>query len=175
MAVRADKPFTAVAEGALQLAAGYGLDDFLLHSYGLRHLDPETGSHQYDEIIPAGSSYPSHKPIEVSLGVAYPDQTLVEFVVGEISSGDISLVEVTYEDGQAVFVAKTGQDGLNVVPVNGGETTEVLAELMPPGQPGLERLKASFEVDKERQLLVTVVDIESKKTLLDKAVVAALR
>jgi molecular chaperone DnaK (HSP70) len=175
MAVRADKPFTAVAEGALQLAAGYGLDDFLLHSYGLRHLDPETGSHQYDEIIPAGSSYPSHKPVEVSLGAAYPDQALVEFVVGEISSGDISLVEVTYEDGQAVFVAKTGQDGLNVVPVNGGETTEVLAELMPPGQPGLERLKASFEVDKERQLLVTVVDIESKKTLLDKAVVAALR
>ncbi|MEO1288595.1 MAG: Hsp70 family protein [Chloroflexota bacterium] len=39
MAVRADKPFTAVAEGALQLAAGYGLEDYLVHSYGLRYLD----------------------------------------------------------------------------------------------------------------------------------------
>ena len=28
-AVRSDKPFTAVAEGALQVAAGFGLDDYL--------------------------------------------------------------------------------------------------------------------------------------------------
>src|SRR5690606_39226755 len=45
MAVRADKPFTAVAEGALQIAAGYGLEDYLIHSYGLRHL--EEGVHKY--------------------------------------------------------------------------------------------------------------------------------
>ncbi|MFN8421472.1 MAG: Hsp70 family protein [Anaerolineae bacterium] len=37
MAVRADKPFTAVAEGALQVAAGYGLEDHLIHSYALRY------------------------------------------------------------------------------------------------------------------------------------------
>jgi molecular chaperone DnaK (HSP70) len=175
MAVRADKPFTAVAEGALQFAAGFGLDDFLLHSYGLRHLDPESGQQQYDEIIPAGSSYPSQKPIEVFLGAAHADQSLVEFVVGEISSDAVTLVEVEYENGQAVFVAKTGQNGLNIVPLNADGANEILAPLSPPGQPGPERLKALFEVDKERRLLVTVTDIEMKKILLEKALVTTLR
>jgi molecular chaperone DnaK (HSP70) len=45
MAVRADKPFTAVAEGALQIAAGFGLDDYLVHSYGLRFLNSD-GKHE---------------------------------------------------------------------------------------------------------------------------------
>ena len=49
LAVRADKPFTAVAEGALLLALGAGLEDYLAHSYGIRHLDPLTGKHEYDE------------------------------------------------------------------------------------------------------------------------------
>lgn len=175
MAVRADKPFTAVAEGALQLAAGYGLDDFLLHSYGLRHLDPENGRHQYDEIIPAGSSYPSQKPVEIMLSAAHPGQTQIEFVIGEISSDDITMVEVTYEDGQAVFVAQTGHEGLNVIPLNGEGSDQILAELLPPGQPGPDRLKALFEVDRDRQLLVTVTDIENNKTLLKKALVSTLR
>ncbi len=47
-AVRSDKPFTAVAEGALRVAAGFGVEDYLAHSYGIRHLDPHTGQHQYD-------------------------------------------------------------------------------------------------------------------------------
>ncbi len=175
MAVRSDKPFTAVAEGALQLAAGYGLDDFLLHSYGLRHLDPENGRHQYDEIIPAGSSYPSQKPVEILLGAAHPDQSHIEFIIGEISSDDVSLVEVTYEDGQAVFVAQTGQEGLNVVPLNPNGAEQLLAHLSPPGQPGTKRLKAAFQVDQERQLLVTVTDLKTNKTLLKKAPVTTLR
>src|SRR5450432_1435571 len=49
-AVRSDKPFSAVAEGALQVAAGFGLEDYLAHSYGIRHLNND--KHAYDEIIP---------------------------------------------------------------------------------------------------------------------------
>ncbi|MBZ0278346.1 MAG: Hsp70 family protein [Anaerolineae bacterium] len=62
-AVYADKPFTSVAEGALQLAAGYGLDDYLAHSYGIRYLDPETNEHAYDEFIPMGTAYPTNQPV----------------------------------------------------------------------------------------------------------------
>lgn len=174
MAVRADKPFTAVAEGALQLAAGFCLDDFLLHSYGLRHLDPESGRHQYDEIIPAGSSYPNQKPVEVSLSAAHPHQSFVEFVIGEISGDAVTQVEVTYENGQAVFVAKTDQGGLSIVPLNANGAGQTLAPLIPPGQPGSERLKAAFEVDQERRLLVTVTDMETRKPLLEKVAVVTL-
>ncbi len=83
LAVRADKPFTAVAEGALQLAAGYGLEDYLAHGYGLRYLDPETGRPEYDEIVPMGSRYPIAHPIEVILGAAHKNQTEIELVIGE--------------------------------------------------------------------------------------------
>src|SRR5262249_32663644 len=44
--IRADRPFTAIAEGALQIAAGLGLEDQLIHSYGIRYLDQDTGTHQ---------------------------------------------------------------------------------------------------------------------------------
>lgn len=55
-----EKPFTAIVEGALQVTAGYGLDDYLINSYGLRYLDENTGQHAYDEIIHKGRLY-QHK------------------------------------------------------------------------------------------------------------------
>src|SRR5262249_49007040 len=76
--IRADRPFTAIAEGALQIAAGLGLEDQLTHSYGIRYLDHETGTHQYDEIIPMGMRYPFAKPIEVILGAAHEQQQAIE-------------------------------------------------------------------------------------------------
>jgi molecular chaperone DnaK (HSP70) len=68
--VRAEKPFTAVAEGALQLALGNSLDDYLIHSYGLRHLNG-TGVHAWDEIIPSGTVYPMTQPVELILAAAH--------------------------------------------------------------------------------------------------------
>jgi molecular chaperone DnaK (HSP70) len=176
VAVRADKPFTAIAEGALLVAAGYGLDDYLAHSYGLRHLNPQTGQHEYDEIIPMGSRYPTPEPVEVLLGAAHEDQDSVEFVVGEIDTEAVTMVEVKYENGQAVFVAQadsSAQDGQQIVPLNEG--TDAIARLKPKGSPGKDRLKAAFAVDDRRQLRVTVNDLKTGKNLLQNAVVATLR
>src|SRR5258708_3137687 len=109
MAVRSGKPFTAVAEGALQVAAGFGLEDYLAHSYGIRHL--ENGVHLYDEIIPMGSRYPTEKPIEIILSAAHDRQEAVEFVIGEIDTDSVSILEVKYEEGQPVFVAQARPRG----------------------------------------------------------------
>jgi molecular chaperone DnaK (HSP70) len=173
MAVRADKPFTAVAEGALQVAAGFGLEDYLAHSYGIRYLD-ESGQHQYDEIIPMGSRYPSEAPVEVLLGAAHENQKEVEFVIGEIDSGSVSMIEVKYEDGQAVFVAQAGNEGQQIVPLNEKEALNLLAKLDPSGKPGEDRLKAAFRIDERRQLRLTVVDLKNQKPLLNDVVVVAL-
>ncbi|HEX2906650.1 MAG TPA: Hsp70 family protein, partial [Phototrophicaceae bacterium] len=105
-AVHADKPFTSVADGALQVAAGFGLEDYLAHSYGLRYIDAETGKQAYDEIIPMGSRYPTEDPIEVFLGAAHTNQKEVEFIIGEIDTDSVAMIEVEYENGQAVFVAQ---------------------------------------------------------------------
>ncbi len=174
MAVRSDKPFTAVAEGALQVAAGYGLDDYLIHSYGIRYLD-DNNQHDYDEIIPMGSRYPTESPIDVILGAAHEDQTEVEFVIGEIDTDSISMLEVQYEDGQAVFVAQAGESGEQIIPLNEGDAVKSLIKLDPPGQPGQNRLKASFMIDDRRQLRLTVTDIQTNTVLLKDTPLVSLR
>ncbi len=175
MAVRADKPFTAVAEGALQVAAGFGIDDYLVHSYGIRHLDPETGEHQYDEIIPMGSGYPTEVPIEVVLGAAHDKQESIEFVIGEIDSDAVSMIEVQYENGQAVFVAQANQSAQQIVPLNEKGALNILAKLDPSGKAGEDRIKAEFSIDDRRRLRLTVTDIKTNKEILHDAVIVTLR
>lgn len=175
MAVRADKPFTAVAEGALQLAAGYGLEDYLVHSYGLRHLDPDSGDHAWDEIIPMGSTYPITRPIEVMLGAAHDDQQSIEFIIGEIDTDAVSMIEVKYENGQAVFVADTSSSEQRISIMNESTVLEQLAQLDPPAQPGDPRLKVDFTVDDRRRLRMSVFDMLKNKVLLDNVVVVTLQ
>jgi molecular chaperone DnaK (HSP70) len=175
MAVRADKPFTAVAEGALQVAAGFGVEDYLVHSYGIRHLDAESGIHEYDEIIPMGSGYPSAAPIEVVLASAHDNQESIEFVIGEIDSDAVSMIEVQYENGQAVFVAQANSSAQQIIPLNEEGALSILAKLDPKGKPGEERIKALFSIDDRRRLRVTVTDLKTNKQLLDDAVVVTLR
>ncbi len=175
VAVRSDKPFTAIAEGALQLTQGFGLDDYLMHSYGLRHLDPETGRHLYDELIPMGSAYPSKKPVEIILGAAHPDQPAVEFIIGEIDTEAVTMVEVQYENEQAVFVAQAGQNVHQVVPLNEMDAGQTLANLVPPGSPGQDRLLAQFTLDAQRRLRLTVQDLQTEQIVLCDVEVARLR
>lgn len=174
MAVRADKPFTAVAEGALQVAAGFGLEDYLIHSYGLRHLNTDS-THEYDEIIPMGSRYPTTTPIEVLLGAAHEGQSEIEFIIGEIDTESLSMVEVKYEDGQAVFVAKAGETEQKIVPLNEADALKHLAKLMPAGKPGEDRLKAQFMINDRRQLRVTVIDMQTNTEILKDVALATLR
>lgn len=175
MAVRAEKPFTAIAEGALQLAVGAGLEDYLAHSYGLRHLDPLTGRHRYDEIIPMGSAYPSPQPVEVTLGPAHADQTEIELVIGEIDTEAVSMIEVAYENGQTVFVAQADQNTRRIIPLNEAEALNALARLVPPGRPGEDRLKARFHVDENRRLRAWVIDLKTNLVVLDNVAIATLK
>jgi molecular chaperone DnaK (HSP70)/HEAT repeat protein len=170
--IRVDKPFTAVVEGALQVSAGFGLDDQLAHGYGLRYLD-EKGQPRFDEIIPMGSKYPSEKPVSVVLSASRPRQAAVEFVIGQIDTDAVASVEVRYEGGQAFFVARAGENAQKIVPLNANEPLTV--PLDPPADPGSERLRADFRVDALRQLRVTVTDLKTRKTLLSDGVTVQLR
>jgi molecular chaperone DnaK (HSP70) len=176
--VRADKPFTAVATGALHLAAGLGLDDYLAHGYGLRCLDLAGGRHRYEEIIPAGSRYPTPEPVEVILGAAHEDQASVEFVIGEIEADEGAQVEVRYENGQAVFVATLNDEaavGPAVVPLNESEAGADPLLLSPSGTQGQDRLKAIFYVDEQRRLRASVVDLQTGRRLWHDVVLNSLR
>jgi molecular chaperone DnaK (HSP70) len=170
-AVHAGKPFTAVAEGALQIAQGYGLDDYLNHSYGIRHFSQD--QHHYEEIIPAGTRYPMDKPVELILSASFPEQKAIELVIGEISSDSTPLIEVEYENGQAVFVSKVDEDEQQITVLNAEKPT--LIYLTPAGKPGKERIKASFWIDARRTLRVNATDLKTHENLLDNEIVATLR
>ena len=175
--VRVEKPFTAVVEGALQIAAGLGVQDHLVHGYGLRCFDRASGTVRYDEILAPGSPYPSPKPVEVRLAAAFEVQPQVEFVIGQVELDAVSSVEVRYENGQAVFVASaatTGDDtaDFRIIPVNAATPPQVTLE--PPGQPGVQRLAASFSIDSQRQLRLTVNDLQTGRELIHETVLAVL-
>lgn len=170
--IRVDKPFTAVVEGALQVSAGFGLDDQLAHGYGLRILD-ENGQPRFDEIIPMGSKCPSEKPVSVILGASRPKQETAEFIIGQIDTDAVASVGVKYEGGQAVFIAQAGENAPKIVPLNAAQPITVNFD--PPGQPGRERLRADFRVDAMRQLRLTVTDLKTHKILLTNALAANLR
>jgi molecular chaperone DnaK (HSP70)/HEAT repeat protein len=170
--IRVDKPFTAVVEGALQVSAGFGLDDQLTHGYGLRFID-EHGQPRFDEIIPMGSRTPSEKPVSVVLSASRAKQDSVEFVIGQIDTDAVASVEVKYEGGQAYFMAQAGENAQRIILLNAGEPLRV--SLNPPGKPGVERLRAEFRVDAMRQLHLTVTDLKTHKIMLVDAVAATLR
>ncbi len=170
----ADKPFTAVVEGALEAAQGISLEDFLVNSYGLRHLDPQTGAHAYEEIIPMGSRYPSAAPYEVLLGAAHDGQTELEFVIGMIDAESAAMVEIAYEDGRPVFLARADAATNRVIALN-EFAPPLCVPLDPPATLGEDRIRAAFSVDAEKRLHVTVTDLKTRRTLLQDMVIVALR
>ncbi len=169
--IRVDKPFTAVVEGALLVSKGFQLDDQLAHGYGLRYLD-ETGKYRFDEIIAMRSTYPSKKPVSVTLGASQPHQAVVEFVIGQINMDALAATEVQIEGGQKISITQAGTKTQQIVPINAGHPLQV--RLSPPGQPGKARLHAEFKVDAMRRLLVSVSDLKTRNKLLVDMIVATL-
>ncbi len=163
--IHADKPFTAVAEGALLVAAGYGLDDYLSTSIGLRHRDPVTGQIAVDEIIPEDTRYPMPEPVSVLLGPSSPDQTAIDLVVSALASETAAAIDIQMQDGQTVFVAQTDHAAQQVTPLNAADPVRIT-----PAGP----VRALFSVDEERQLRVTVTDPAGRTTLLDNQIITRL-
>lgn len=171
--VFADKPFEAVAHGALALANGLGLDDFLYHSYGVRHLSPLTGRHEWEEIIAAGTRYPLETPVRLVLSASRDGQDALELVIGEVEESTGGATEVMFGD-RAILMVEGGIELRRVLPLNADES-RLVARLMPPGKAGDDRVEVLFNVDKNRTLRVTVSDILTACTLLHDVPVVELR
>lgn len=157
------QPFEAVAHGALQLAQGTTVQDYLYHGYGVRYWDHRLARHQWQPLIPQGTPYPS-APLELILGASVSNQPSIELIMGEL--GEKGASTEVYFDGQR-FVTRQGS-GL-AQPLNQNPT---LARLDPPGAPGFDRIRATFRVDEQRTLRVSVQDLLTKQMLSqDQAVI----
>jgi len=162
--IKSDKPFEAVAHGALRLEQGLELEDFLYHSYGVRYWDRRNNCHGWHPIIKQGQPYPMTQPVELTLGASVDKQPSLELVLGELGEA-ATQTEVYFENGR--LVTRQVSEGSNQVqPLNDKEGARTIAQLNPPGFPGTDRIRVLFRVDADRLLRITVEDILTGDTLI---------
>ncbi|AFY37667.1 Heat shock protein 70 [[Leptolyngbya] sp. PCC 7376] len=170
--IKNDNPFGAIAAGALQLAQGFELKDFLYHSYGIRYWNRRNKCHDWHPIIPQGQPYPMSQPIELTLGASIEQQPNIELIIGEL--GEKSTGTEIYFDGDRLVTKNLGQGQANVKPLNDRDGARTVAKLDPVGYPGSDRIKLQFLVDGDRCLRVTVEDLLRNLTLLENQKVAEI-
>jgi len=170
--IRCEKPFEAIAQGALQLSQGIEIQDFLYHSYGIRYWDNRNKCHNWHSIIKAGQAYPMSDPVELVLGASVDHQPSIELIIGELGT-QTGATEV-YFDGDRLITRQLGGGQTTVQPLNDREGARNIAQLTPPGNPGSDRIKIQFLVDAQRSLRITVEDLLTNQTLVQNQLVAQL-
>ncbi|MFM2064349.1 MAG: hypothetical protein RLZZ507_4020 [Cyanobacteriota bacterium] len=170
--IRCERPFEAIAQGALQITQGLEIKDFLYHSYGVRYWDRRNQRHSWQPIIKAGQSYPMSQPVELVLGASRENQPSIELILGELGAetGDTEV----YFDGERLVTRKIKCLTTTVKPLNDQEGARNIAQLTPPGFPGSDRIKVMFQVDEQRFLRITVEDLLTNDTLVENQLVAQL-
>jgi molecular chaperone DnaK (HSP70) len=172
--IRSDRPFTAVAEGALQVQQGIEITDFLYHSYGIRYWDRRNRRHGWQPIIRAGQPYPSPSPVEIELGASTENQPSIELVIGELGNEEALITTEVFFEGDRLVTRQSQKEAQQVQPLNDTGTGRTIAKLDPPGVPGNDRIRVQFEVDRDRTLRITVDDILTGNTLVENKPVVQL-
>ncbi|MEG5032328.1 Hsp70 family protein [Microcoleus sp. AT3-D2] len=167
--IRCDKPFEAIAQGALQLSQGIEIKDFLYHSYGIRYWNRRDNCHSWHSLIKSGQSYPMSEPVELVLGASLESQPSIELIIGELGA-ETGGREIYFDGDRLITRQLAGQTSAQ--PLNDKDGARSIAQLTPPGYPGSDRIKVLFRVDEQRFLRITVEDLLTNETLLeDKPVV----
>lgn len=162
--ILADRPFEAIAAGALQISQNMLVQDFLYHGYGIRYWDRRTNAHNWHPIVRPGQPYPMEKPIELMLGASLEGQPKIELVIGELAEGTAQ-TEV-YFDGDRLITRVANSSTPLVQALNDRPESRGIAELDPPGSPGGDRVKVLFTVDRKRFLCITVEDLLTQRTIV---------
>ncbi|MGC1393334.1 MAG: Hsp70 family protein, partial [Coleofasciculaceae cyanobacterium] len=169
--IKYQKPFEAIAQGALQLNQGIEVQDFLYHSYGVRYWDKRNNCHNWHSIIKAGQAYPMNEPVELVLGASINNQPSIELIVGELGQ-ETGGTEV-YFDGDRLITRQLGGK-TSVQALNDRDGARNIAQLTPSGSPGRDRIKIQFWVDAQRSLRINVEDLLTEQALLQNQIVAQL-
>jgi molecular chaperone DnaK (HSP70) len=170
--IRCERPFEAIAQGALQITQGIEIKDYLYHSYGVRYWDRRNQRHSWQPIVKAGQAYPMTQPVELVLGASMENQPSIELILGELGA-ETGGTEV-YFDGDHLITRNIKCLGSTVKPLNDKEGARNIAKLIPPGFPGSDRIKIQFQVDEQRFLRITVEDLLTNDTLVENQLVAQL-
>jgi molecular chaperone DnaK (HSP70) len=169
--VKLDKPFEAVAHGALALGQLVEVEDYLRHSYAIRLWEPYAKQYSYFSLFDKGVRYPCQRSEPLTLQVAIQGQKEIRLDIGEVA--DVSQAEVTY-DAQGRMTSSNLNQQTCFRSLSGTQNQVCVAHLEPPGETGVDRIEVNFEVNEQRVLLATVKDLLTGKVLVEKGAIAKL-
>ncbi|MCE1255064.1 MAG: Hsp70 family protein, partial [Anaerolineae bacterium] len=177
--VHAHRPMDAIARGAARLAGGADFYDFIQHEYAIRYSDPTSGDYDYKTIIQKGISYPSTTP-EATLVIkgAYTGQQKLGIAIFEISrtnqecAGQMELIFDS--DGFARMQPLTSREKEQRQYFWMNEQSPTFIEARPPAIQGEARFEANFYVGSNKQLLISVIDLQSGQSICDRQAVITL-
>jgi molecular chaperone DnaK (HSP70) len=170
--VQLDKPFEAVAHGALALGQLVEVEDYLRHSYAIRLWEPYTRQYSYFTLFDKGERYPCQRPEPLTLQVATQGQKEIRLDIGEVA--DISQAEVTY-DAQGRMTSSHLNQQTCFRSLSSTQNQVCVAHLEPPGETGVDRIEVNFEVNEQRILLTTVKDLLTGRMLVERGAIAKLQ
>lgn len=170
--VKLDKPFEAVAHGALMLGQLADLNDYLHHSYAIRLWNPATHTYSYFPLFPQGMQYPCQRSEPLILQVANPGQTEIRLDIGEVA--EVAQAEVTY-DAQGRMTSTPLQKQDIYRSLESQQHSVCVAHLDPPGHIGIDRISVWFEVTEQRILIATVKDLLTHQVLVEREAIAKLQ
>ena len=170
--VKTDKPFEAVAHGALALTQLASVDDYLRHTYAIRLWEPYAKAYTYSPIFSKEMKYPCESSEELTLQVAIEGQREIRLDIGEVA--EVSQAEVTFnEKGQMTSSLLNKHSDFRSLESHHQQVC--VAHLNPPGVLGIDRVSVSFEVNQRRVLLATVRDLVTGEVLVAKGAIAKLQ
>ena len=170
--VKLDKPFQAVAHGALALSQPVEVDDYLHHSYALRYWKPYIQTYDYYSLFDKGMKYPCESSKPLTLRVRREEQREIRLDICEVA--EVSRAEVTF-DAQGRMSSSQLHQHKEYRSLQTQHQQVCVAHLDPPGKVGIDRILVKFEVDEERVLLATVRDLLTERVLVEKKAIAKLQ
>ena len=161
--VRDERPVEAVALGALRLTPGVRVKDVLERGVSLRCWDQRSGCHRWHPLFQAGQTWPSEEPLRLVLACSQVQQQELELVLGE--PGQEQRSEVVFVDGCPVLRRQRAGS----VAVEPWEQQPAALMLLPPGEPGEDRLELKFAINSDGELMVGGRDLLSDRAMPQRA------
>lgn len=170
--VKLDKPFEAVAYGALVLGQLVEIEDYLRHGYAIRLWEPYAREYAFFPLFEKGLRYPCQRNEPLTLQTAISGQREIRLDIGEIA--DVSQAEVAY-DAQGKMTSSQLNKQAYFRSLSSNQNQVCVAHLEPLGEAGVDRIEVYFEVNEQRVLLATIKDLLTGKVLGEKQAIAKLQ
>lgn len=170
--VEIKRPLDAVARGAAAFVAGVDFYDHIQHDYAIRWVDPKKGEYNYQVIVNRGTQYPTREPLaRKTVKATYDGQTQLGIAIFEIGErhrrGGEQPVELIFDPSGAVRMVQLTTDEeeqRHRFWVNEHSPTFLVAD--PPAKLGEPRFEIVFGIDGNKRLLISAVDIKSRRSVL---------